>query len=99
MLDVKNRVVGEAKISEGTLTSSLVHPREAFRDAIKEAAASIIFAHNHPSGDPGPSREDILITARLETAGETVGIKVLDHIITGEGQYVSMREKGYLKGK
>jgi len=99
MLDVKNRVVRDAKISEGTLTSSLIHPREAFRDAIKESAASVIFAHNHPSGDPSPSRDDILITAKLETAGETVGIRVLDHIIIGEGQYVSMREKGYLKGK
>jgi DNA repair protein RadC len=99
MLDVKNRLIRDSRISEGTLTSSLIHPREAFREAIKEAAVSVIFVHNHPSGDPHPSREDITITGRLESAGETVGIKVLDHIIIGDGQYISMLEKGYLKNK
>jgi DNA repair protein RadC len=99
LLDVKNRLIRDARISEGTLTSSLIHPRESFREAIRESAASVIFVHNHPSGDPSPSRDDILITARLESAGETVGIRVLDHIIIGDGQYASMREKGYLKDK
>ena len=99
MLDVKNRLIRDSRISEGTLTSSLIHPREAFREAIKESAVSVIFVHNHPSGDPHPSREDIMITGRLESAGETVGIKVLDHIIIGDGQYVSMLEKGYFKNK
>ena len=68
MLDAKNRVLKECRISEGTLTNSLIHPREAFRDAIRESAASVIFAHNHPSGDATPSREDILITERLVNA-------------------------------
>lgn len=99
LLDVKNRLLRDARVSEGTLTASLIHPRESFREAIREAAASVIFVHNHPSGDPTPSRDDIQITARLESAGETVGIRVLDHIIIGDGQYASMREKGYLKDK
>ena len=86
----------ECCISIGTLTNSLIHPREAFREAIKEAAAAIIFSHNHPSGDPSPSREDITITGRLVEAGEIVGIKVLDHVIIGNGTYVSMMEKGYM---
>jgi len=97
ILDVKNRLIEEKRISEGTLTSSIVHPREAFRDAIKGLAASVIFVHNHPSGDPSPSREDIALTRRLESVGETVGIKVLDHIIIGRGRFTSMLEKGYLK--
>jgi DNA repair protein RadC len=96
MLDVKNRLIRDVKISEGTLTSSIVHPREAFRDAIRESAASVIFVHNHPSGDPSPSREDVLITEKLADAGQTVGIKVLDHVIIGDGEYASMLEKGYL---
>jgi len=97
MLDVKNRLIREARISEGTLSASLVHPREAFRDAIRESAASVIFVHNHPSGDHTPSREDILITEKLAAAGDTVGIRVLDHIIVADSGYTSMLEKGYLK--
>ena len=96
LLDVKNRLIRDLKISEGTLTASLIHPRESFRDAIKESAASILFIHNHPSGDPTPSREDVAITKKLEDAGNTVGIKVLDHIIIAEGGYSSMLEKGYM---
>jgi len=97
MLDAKNSALKEYRISEGTLTNSLIHPREAFREAIKESAASVIFAHNHPSGDTTPSREDILITERLVHAGEIVGIKVLDHVIIGDDRYTSMFEKGYIK--
>nr|MDA8079097.1 DNA repair protein RadC [Nitrospiraceae bacterium] len=97
LLDVKNRLMVETQVSEGTLTSSLIHPREAFRTAVREAAASVIFVHNHPSGDPSPSREDVLITERLESAGDALGIRVLDHVIIGDGQYASMLEKGYLK--
>jgi len=96
MLDVKNRLIRETRVSEGTLTASLIHPREAFREAIRESAASVIFVHNHPSGDPNPSREDIATTERLSAAGGTVGIKVLDHVIIGDGHYTSMLEKGYL---
>lgn len=99
MLDAKNRIFKDCRISEGTLTNSLIHPREAFRDAIKESAAFVIFVHNHPSGDPSPSREDILITERLVNAGELIGIKVLDHVVIGDEKYTSMMEKGYIKGK
>lgn len=99
LLDVKNRLMQDVKVSEGTLTSSLIHPREAFIQAVRESAASVIFVHNHPSGDPTPSRDDILVTGRLQEAGEMLGIKVLDHIIVGDGQYASMLEKGHLKAR
>jgi DNA repair protein RadC len=97
MLDAKNRVSKDYCVSEGTLTNSLIHPREAFKNAIKESAASVIFVHNHPSGDPRPSREDIIVTERLMNAGEIVGIKVLDHVIIGDNRYTSMMEEGYMK--
>lgn len=99
LLDVKNRLIRDLKISEGTLTASLIHPRESFRDAIKESAASVIFIHNHPSGDPTPSSEDIAITEKLGKAGETLGIKMLDHIIIADGGYTSMLEKGHMWSK
>ncbi len=99
LLDVKNRVFKETIISEGTLTSSLVHPREVFRYAIKEAAASVLFVHNHPSGDPSPSRDDIDITKRLVETGKIIGINVLDHVIIGDSRYLSLIESGYLKQK
>jgi len=97
MLDAKNRVFKETVVSDGTLTYSPVHPREVFRSAIKEAAVSVLFIHNHPSGDPTPSKDDISITQRLVKTGEIVGINVLDHIIVGDGRYLSLMEKGYLK--
>jgi len=97
MLDAKNRIIRDCRVSEGTLTNSLIHPREAFRDAIKESAASVIFVHNHPSGDPTPSNEDIIVTEKLVNAGNIVGIKVLDHVIIGDNQFTSMMEKGYIK--
>lgn len=96
LLDVKNRLIREVRVSEGTLTNSIIHPREAFRDAIRESAASVIFVHNHPSGDPEPSRDDLAVTEKLKGAGEIVGISVLDHIIIGDGSYVSLKEKGIL---
>jgi DNA repair protein RadC len=99
LLDIKNRIIRELKISEGTLTASLIHPRESYRDAIKESAASVIFVHNHPSGDPTPSREDILITEKLASAGEMLGIKMLDHIIVADGGYTSMLERGHILSK
>jgi DNA repair protein RadC len=99
LLDAKNRMFKDCRISEGTLTNSLIHPREAFREAIRESAASVIFVHNHPSGDPSPSREDITITERLVDVGDIVGIKVLDHVIIGDGTYTSMMEKGYINIK
>ena len=97
MLDAKNRLFKDHRISEGTLTQALIHPREAFRDAIKESAAAVIFVHNHPSGDPSPSREDISITERLIDTGEIIGIRVLDHVIIGDDKYTSMMEKGYMR--
>ncbi len=95
MLDSKNRLFKEMQVSDGTLTSSPVHPREVFRYAIKEAAASVLFIHNHPSGDPTPSREDLAITERLVETGKIVGINVLDHVIISDRRYISLKEKGY----
>ena len=97
LLDIKNSVFKDMVVSEGTLTSSLVHPREVFRYAIKEAAASVLFIHNHPSGDTSPSKDDITITKRLVETGRIVGINVLDHIIISDGRYLSLMEKGYMK--
>lgn len=96
LLDAKNRLLRECKVSEGTLTNSLIHPRETFKEAIKESAASVIFVHNHPSGDPSPSRDDIINTERLKNAGDIIGINLLDHVIIGDGKYVSLKEKGML---
>lgn len=96
LLDNKNRIMKEVNISMGSLTASIVHPREVFTSAIKESAASVIFVHNHPSGDPDPSKEDIQITQRLVDAGNIIGIKVLDHIVIGNEQYVSFKDSGIL---
>ena len=97
LLDSKNKVIKEIDISTGSLTASIVHPRELFNPAIKESAAAMILIHNHPSGDPTPSREDIELTKRLKDAGELLGIKILDHIIIGDGSHVSLAELGYMK--
>lgn len=96
MLNVKNVVLKVAQISVGSLNSSIVHPREVFYDAIKEKASSIIICHNHPSGDPTPSNEDINITNRLMKSGKIIGIEVIDHIIIGNNTYVSLKEKNIL---
>jgi len=95
LLDSKNRLVAKRRISEGSLGASLVHPREAFRPAVREAAASVLFLHNHPSGDPTPSDEDRRITARLRQAGELLGIPVLDHIVIGRHDYYSFADDGW----
>jgi len=92
-LDTKNRIVKDEIISIGTLNGSIVHPREVFKSAIKESAFAIILVHNHPSGDPNPSDEDIDITKRLFDAGELLNIKVLDHVIIGKDNYWSWNEK------
>lgn len=99
LLDAKNRVFQVERISEGTLTSSVIHPREAFRTAIRESAAAVIFVHNHPSGDPTPSRDDVAVTERLSSAGETIGIPVLDHVIVADDSFVSMLEQGHLRSR
>jgi DNA repair protein RadC len=95
VLDAKNAVLGFNLVSVGTLTSSLVHPREVFKPAILGNAAALILLHNHPSGDPAPSAEDLHITRRLREVGEVFDIKVLDHIIVGDGRYVSLVDDGY----
>ena len=91
-LTTKNQVIESHHISTGTLDASLVHPREVFRPALRDAASSVILAHNHPSGDPTPSREDFAVTKRLEEAGKLLGIDVLDHIVVGRDGVVSIRE-------
>ena len=91
-LNTKNQVLRQHQVSVGTLDASLVHPREVFRPAIKDAASSIVLVHNHPSGDPTPSREDVAVTDRLTEVGKTIGIDVLDHIVLGKKQCVSVRE-------
>ena len=96
MLNTSNKIYKEVTVSEGTLSSSLVHPREVFKEAIIESAASIMLVHNHPSGNPEPSREDILITDKLVAAGEIIGIKVLDHIIIAGDNYVSFVKLGLI---
>ena len=96
LLDGKNRITRKVQVSEGCLNQAIVHPREVFAPAVRESAAAIIFIHNHPSGDPAPSREDREITRRLKEAGEILGIKVLDHIIIGDGTYFSFVESGLL---
>lgn len=92
MLDTKNKLIARNTISIGTINSTIVHPREVFKNAIKKSANSIILVHNHPSGDPRPSEEDIKITKRLKEVGEIMGIMVLDHIIIGDNRYVSLKE-------
>lgn len=96
LLDSKNRLIREVQISEGSLNASIVHPREVFAPVLRESAAAILFVHNHPSGDPTPSREDIEITVRLKKVGDLMGVRVLDHIIVGNGDYVSLADKGLM---
>jgi len=96
LLSTKNHVLKTPVISIGSLNASIVHPRELFREAINASAASVILAHNHPSGDPAPSQEDIELTLKLVEAGQMLDIPVLDHIILGDGKYVSFKEKGIL---
>lgn len=94
LLDSKNRLLREVRISEGSLNASIVHPREVFVPVVRESAAAVLFVHNHPSGDPTPSREDIEITQRLKEVGDLMGVRVLDHIIIGNGSYVSLADRG-----
>ena len=96
MLNTKARLIGETNISKGTVNASLITPRELFIEALQKNAVSIVIMHNHPSGDPTPSREDMLITKRILDAGALIGIELLDHIIIGNNQYISFREEGLL---
>jgi len=94
-LNVKNQIMHKKTIFIGSLNASIVHPREIFCEAVKRSAASIICAHNHPSGIPTPSPEDIEVTKRIQEAGFIIGIELLDHIIIGDHQFISLKEKGY----
>lgn len=95
-LNTKNRVIGRQTLSIGSLNASIVHPREVFRAAIRRSSASILCAHNHPSGDPTPSPEDVALTRRLAEAGELLGIELLDHLVIGDNRYTSLKETGCL---
>ena len=92
-LDIRHRLIADEVVSCGSLVASIVHPREVYRSAIRHAAAAIVVAHNHPSGDPTPSAEDWAVTDRLRRSGETLGIDLLDHVIIGDGAWVSLRER------
>jgi len=94
LLDGRHRVLREEVVSQGTLTASLVHPREVFRPALREAAAALILVHNHPSGDPAPSVEDREVTRRLVRAGELLGVRVLDHVVVAERGFCSLQREG-----
>jgi DNA repair protein RadC len=96
LLDGKNRVIREVQVSEGSLNQSIVHPREVFNPAVRDSAAALILVHNHPTGDPTPSREDLELTRRLKDAGDLMGIRLLDHIIIGDGTYISLADRALL---
>jgi len=96
LLNTRNKIIGISNVSIGTLDSSLVHPREVFKEAIAHNAYSVILAHNHPSGDPEPSEDDIMITKRLKESGKILGIEVTDHIIISKNGFFSFKEKGVL---
>lgn len=96
MLNTKNEIIGIKDVFKGSLNTSIVHPREIFREAIRRNSASIIICHNHPSGDTTPSKEDINITIRLKECGSIMGIDLLDHLIIGNGKFVSLKEKGII---
>ncbi len=96
MLDTKSKLIKDMEMTSGTVNASLLSPREIFLIALKHEAVNIILLHNHPSGDPTPSREDIHSTKRIREAGNLVGIKLMDHIIIGDNKYVSLGEEGYL---
>lgn len=96
MLDTKNNIIGIKDVFKGSLNTSIVHPREIFKEAIKKSSSSIIICHNHPSGDPTPSKEDINITIRLKECSKIMGIDLLDHLIIGKYKFVSLKEKGII---
>ena len=99
MLNTRSRLIGESEISRGTVNMSVISPRELFIEALQKNAVYIILLHNHPSGDPMPSREDILVTQRIREGGSLLGIELLDHIIIGDNCYVSLAEQKLLKEK
>ena len=99
MLNSKGKLIRDVTLSKGTVRASLISPREIFIEALRHQAVSIILLHNHPSGNPDPSREDLALTMRVKAAGSMLGIELLDHIIIGDCQAVSMREQGLWQDK
>ena len=97
LLNMKTKLIGESELSLGTINTTLVSPREVFAEALRRNAAAVILLHNHPSGDPTPSREDVLATRRVIDAGKIIGIELLDHIIIGDNCFISLRDKGFFK--
>lgn len=95
-VNTRMHMIGSSDISRGTINASIISPRELFREALKKNAVSIILLHNHPSGDPAPSREDISVTKRVKEAGFLIGIELLDHIVIGDRKYVSLQESGLM---
>lgn len=96
MLDTKNHVIGITTVSVGSLDTAIVHPREVFKPAILANAATVVLAHNHPSGDPTPSPDDVAVTRKLQEAGDMIGIEVLDHVIIGDTRHTSLKERGLM---
>lgn len=96
MLNTKHKVMAKKTISIGHLDAALVHPRELFKDAIRRSSAAVVLVHNHPSGDPTPSHDDIAVTKRVCDAGSLLGIQVLDHLVVGDNQFFSMKEHGMM---
>ena len=95
-LTTKNKVIAHHEVSKGSLNSTIVHPREVFAHAVRLKAASVVALHNHPSGCPTPSREDVEVSGRLKEAGRIIGIELMDHLVIGGGNYVSLKEKGLM---
>jgi len=96
LLDSQNGLVRDVQVSEGSLSASIVHPREVFRSAILEAAAHLILVHNHPSGDPTPSKEDVHLTRQLVEGARLLGLRIHDHVIIGQGRHVSLVQRGLI---
>ena len=96
LMDTRNRLIRRHRVSTGSLTASVVHPREVFNPVIRESAAGVLFVHNHPSGDPSPSREDVEITHRLRQVGEVLGVRVHDHVVCGHDRFFSFSREGLL---
>lgn len=96
LLDARHRIIREEVISIGSLTASIVHPREVFAPAVRASAGAMVLIHNHPSGEPFPSEDDIAVTRRLEKASDLLGIRILDHIVIGDGEYASFKELGLI---
>ena len=99
LLDIRYQIIREVLISMGSLTETTVHPREVLKEVVKESAAAVIFLHNHPSGNPQPSQQDIELTSRLCESCQMMGVKVLDHIIIGEDQFYSFASMGQIRDK